>query len=73
MEGRKVTESELKVIERRLCKLERLVEVLLDQGDILVRQYELEEWYWQYGAFAQQLWVLTSNVGSVIQITTILY
>lgn len=40
-----MTKSELKVIERRLCKLERLVEVLLDQGDLLVRQYELEEWY----------------------------
>jgi len=40
-----VTESELKVIERRVIRLERLIEVLLDQGDTLVRQYELEEWY----------------------------
>jgi hypothetical protein len=45
MEGRKVTESELKVIERRVIRLERLIEQLLDQGDTLVRQYELEEWF----------------------------
>ena len=45
MEGRKVTESELKVIERRVIRLERLIEQLLDQGDTLARQYELEEWF----------------------------
>ena len=45
MEDLKVTKSELKVIERRVIRLERLIEQLLDQGDTLVRQYELEEWY----------------------------
>ena len=45
MEGRKVTESELKVIERRLIKLERLVEALLDRGDMVEYTAKLEEWY----------------------------
>ena len=45
MEDLKVTKSELKVIKRRVIRLERLIEQLLDQGDTLVRQYELEEWY----------------------------
>jgi len=45
MDGLKVIESELKVIERRLIALERAVEALGIRGDILIKQYELEEWY----------------------------
>lgn len=45
MEAQKVTESELKVIELRLIRLERLVEALLDRGDQIEYQAKLEEWY----------------------------
>jgi len=41
----KVNESELKVIEERLIKLERAIELLLYRGDMLVNQALLEEWY----------------------------
>ncbi len=41
----KVNKSELKVIEERLIKLERLVEMLLDRGDMIENQAKLEEWY----------------------------
>lgn len=41
----KVNESELKVIEERLIKLERLVEMLLDRGDMVEYQAKMEEWY----------------------------
>lgn len=40
-----MTESELKVIELRLIRLERLVEALLDRGDMIENQAKLEEWY----------------------------
>ena len=35
----------LKVIERRLCELERAVEVLIDRGDLLEYMAKMEEWY----------------------------
>lgn len=40
-----MNESEVKVIEERLIRLEKLVEILLDRGDQLVNQALLEEWY----------------------------
>lgn len=43
--GVKVNKNELKVIEQRLIKLERLVEMLLDRGDMIENQAKLEEWY----------------------------
>ena len=45
MEGRKVTESELKVIEERLRAVELALEALLARGEMLEYQAKLEEWY----------------------------
>ena len=45
MDDLKVLKVNLKVIERRLCALERAVEVLIDRGDLLEYMAKMEEWY----------------------------
>jgi hypothetical protein len=45
MEEVKVLKLKLKVIERRMCALERAVEVLIDRGDLLEYKAKMEEWY----------------------------
>jgi hypothetical protein len=43
--GVKLTESELKVIEKRLIAVELALEKLLARGTELENQAKLEEWY----------------------------
>lgn len=45
MDDIKVLKVKLKVLERRLCDLERAVEVLIDRGDLLEYKAKMEEWY----------------------------
>jgi len=45
MDDVKVLKVKLKVIERRVCELERALEALLAQGDLIEYMAKMEEWF----------------------------